>query len=181
MAGIFDGPKIEIVASSGMLSVTVRPRPHWAMALATLGADLLFASFLYDRWSVLPMPARVIWIWALVSTVLALVYQFSSEETIEIDAKKLTIRKGLHGWERTREYEIEACSELEWEQGREGSSPGLRCKVGWRPIRFGRPISGDEASEILSALQRVLPEVAQKICAYPGGKEHFITLGLNRG
>jgi len=180
MAGILDGSKVEVVASSGMLMVTVHPRPHWAIALATLGADLLCASFLYDRWPLLPVPIRVVWVWALVSTVPALIYQFLGEEIIEIDAKKLTIRKGIHGWERTREYQIEACTELEWEHGRKGSPSGLRCKVGWRPIRFGRHISENDANEILSALQRALPEVAQKICTYPGGGEHFITLGLNR-
>jgi len=59
MAGILDGPKVEMVATSGMLSVRVRPRPHWAVAIATLGADLLFAYFLYDRWSYFPIPVRV--------------------------------------------------------------------------------------------------------------------------
>lgn len=180
MAATLGGRKIEIVASSGMLSVIVHPQPHWAIAFATLAVDLLFASFLYDRWAVFPFPIRIVWISLLISSVPALIYQFSGEEIIEIDTKKLTIRKGIHGWEHKREYEIDTCSELEWEQGRKGSPSGLRCKVGWRPIRFGRPVSENDANEILSALQRVLPEVAQKICSYSGGRQHLITLGLDR-
>jgi len=70
-------------------------------------------------------------------------------------------------------------SNLEWEEGRKGGSY-LTCKVARWQIKFGNRLSENDANEILSALQRTLPDVAQKICAYPGGKEHFITLGLNR-
>ena len=68
-------------------------------------------------------------------------------------------------------------SNLEWEEGRKGGSY-LTCKVARWQIKFGNRLSENDANEILSALQRTLPDVLQKICAYPGGKEHFITLGL---
>jgi hypothetical protein len=179
MAGFFDGPQIDVVASSGMLCVTVHPRPHWQAGLAVLGGDVIFAAALYHFWSLAPSSIRVFWIIILLSTLLSSVYEFFGEEIIEIDSQKLTIRKGIHGWERKREYQINECSNLAWDAGRKGGSY-LTCKVGRWPIRFGSKLSENDANEILSALQRALPDVAQKICAYPGGKEHFITLGLNK-
>lgn len=97
----------------------------------------------------------------------------------ERNSTGLSIRKGIHGWERKREYQINECSNLEWDAGQKGGSY-LTCKVGRWPIKFGNRLSENDANEILSALQRTLPDVAQKLCTYPGGKEHFITLGLNK-
>jgi len=153
-----------------MLRVTVDPRPHWALGLTTLGVYLFFVSFLLERWSLIPTAMRVVWTCVLVSSVPMLVYQFLGEEIIEFDTQKMTIRKRIHGWEHMRQYQIESCKELKWEQGRSGRPPGLRCKVGWRPIRFGPHLSERDANEILSSLQRTLPEVAQKICAHPVGR-----------
>ena len=179
MTGFFDGPKVELTANSGMLCVTVHPRPHWLAGLVVLVGDLIFAAVLYQFWSLTPLSIRVFWIVILVSTLLSSVYEFFGEEIIEFDSPKLTIRKGIHGWERKREYQINECSELEWDAGRKGRSY-LTCKVGRWPKQFGNRLSENDASEILSALQRTLPDVAQKICAHPDAKEHFITLGLNR-
>jgi hypothetical protein len=178
ITGFFDGPKVDVLTSSGMLCVTVHPRPHWLVV--ALGFDVIFAAVLYYSWSSTPLFGRIIWMVILVSTLISSVYEFSGEEIIEIDSQRLTIRKGIHGWERVREYQIDECSNLEWDAGGEGCGSYLTCKVGRWPIRFGKGLSGDNATEILSALQRTLPDVAQKICAYPGGREHFITLGLNK-
>jgi hypothetical protein len=180
MAGIFRGPEIQIATSSGTLAVTVRPRPNWLMALLIFGAELWLAWVAYKQWPMSPPFLRAIWLWALVSSVPAIVYQFVGEEIIEIDAQKLTIRKGIHGWERKREFRIEECRELEWEEGGKGKHLGLQCKVGWRTVKFGDNLSEKDAIEIMTALQQTLPDVAQKICAYPGEKEHFLTLGLNK-
>lgn len=179
MTGFFDDPKVEVVASSGMLCVTVHPRPHWQAGLVAFGGDVIFAAILYHFWFFTPLSIRVIWIAILVSILLSSVYEFFGEEIIEIDSQKLTIRKGIHGWERKREYQINECNNLEWNAGRKGGSY-LTCKAGRWPIKFGNRLSENDANEILSALQRTLPDVAQKICAYPGRKEHFITLGLNK-
>src|SRR5207245_936813 len=104
MTGFFDGPKVDVVASSGMLCVTVHSRLHWLAGLAALGGDVIFGAFLYHSWSVTPFSIRVFWIFVLVSTFLSLPYQVFGEEIIEIDSQKLTVRKGIHGWERKREY-----------------------------------------------------------------------------
>jgi hypothetical protein len=169
--------KVELKASSGMLSVTVHPRPHWLTGLAGLGADIFLFAVLYHFWSLLPLSFRAFWLLILVSALLSSIYQFFGEEIIEFDSQKLVIRKGIHGWERKREYQISECSELEWDEGRKGRSY-LTCRVGRWPRQFGSGVSENDAIEILAALQRTLPEVAQKICAYSGGKRHFLTLGL---
>jgi len=115
----------------------------------------------------------------LVSSFVGLAYELLGEENIEINSRTLTIRKGIHGWERQREYQITECSDLRWEQGRKGTSY-LTCKAGRWPIHFGNRVSEEDSIKILSALQSTLPDVAQQICASPASKEHFITLGLNK-
>jgi hypothetical protein len=179
MTGFSGGRRVDIAASSGMLCVTINPRPHWLAGLGALGGDVFFVTILYHYWSLMPLSIRVFWIVILASMFLKSVYEFFGEEIIEFDSQKLTIRKGIHGWERKREYQISVCSNLEWAAGHKGGSY-LRCILGGSPIKFGNRISETDANEILSALQRTLPDVAQKICSYPGYKEHFITLGLSK-
>jgi hypothetical protein len=180
MSGIFAGPKIEINPSSGMISITVRSQTHWLIGVAGVGVEIFLAFFLHEKWSVFPLYFRIMWIWGLVSSAPALVYQFFGEEIIEFDAGKLTIRKGIHGWERKREYQVENCKKLEWQRARKNRSSGLRCKVGWRTITFAHNVSEDDTIKILTALQQVLPQVAQQIGVFPRGTEHFLTLGLGR-
>jgi hypothetical protein len=179
MTGFFDGPKIDVVASSGMLCVTIHPRPNLQAALAALGGDVIFPVVLYRVWSAIPFSIRIVWLALLPFILLSSVYEFFGEEIVEIDSQKLTIRKGIHGWERKREYQIDECSNLEWSAGRKGGSH-LTCKVGRWPITFAKRLSETDGDEIFLALQRTLPDVAQKICTSTGNKEHFITLGLRR-
>ena len=162
-----------------MLTVRIYPRTHWLAGLAALGVDAFFAIVLYHFWAVTPLFVRVFWILILASTVPTWVYQFSGEEIIEFDSQKLTVRKGIRGWERKREYQINECSNLQWHEGHKGNSY-LGGRVGRWPIQFGKELSENNANKILTALQRTLPDVAQKICSFPGYREHFITLGLNK-
>jgi hypothetical protein len=90
----------------------------------------------------------------------------------------MVIRKRVSGWERNREYDIRECRALEWDTGRRGHS-FLRCESGKRRITFGNKISEDDALDILTALQKALPEVAPVLCATKSGKEHFVRLGLD--
>jgi hypothetical protein len=168
-----------MVAGSGMLSVTIHPRRDWHAGIAALTWDAMFIVILYQFWSRMPFSFRVFWIAILAATSLSLVYEFLGQEILEFDSQKLTIRKGVHGWERKRECPIERCSNLGWGQGRKGG-PYLALSVGRRLIKFGKGLSEGAANEILTALQRALPDVAQKLCSYPGSKEHFVTLGLNK-
>jgi hypothetical protein len=132
----------------------------------------------YQVWSVIPLSIRIIWLALLPLILLSSAYEFFGEEIIEIDSRKPTIRKGIHGWERKREYQIDECGNPEWSTRRKGGSQ-LTCKVGRWPITFAKRLSETDAGEISSALQRTLPDVAQKICTSTGGKEHFITLDLH--
>jgi hypothetical protein len=179
MTGFFDGPKVDVVATSGILCVTIHPRLNWQAAVAALGGDVIFAVVLYQAWSATPLSIRIVWLALLPFILLSTVYEFFGEEIIEIDSQKFTIRKGIHGWERKREYQIDECSNLEWSAGRKGGSH-LTCKVGRWPIVFAKKLSEADADKIFLALQQTLPDVAQKICASTGNKEHFITLGLHR-
>ena len=179
MTKFFDGPKVDVVTGSGMLCVTIHPRPNWPMGLAALGSDVIFAALLYHVWSITPLSIRIVWLALLPLVLLSSAYEFFGEEVVEIDSQKIVIRKGIHGWERKRDYQIDDCCNLEWSAGRKGGSH-LTCKVGRWPITFAKGISETDADEIFSALQRTLTAVAQKTCASTGGKEHFITLGLRR-
>jgi hypothetical protein len=178
MTELFDGPKIDVVAACGVLSVTIRPRRHWRAALVGLGFDVILAVVLYKLWPVTPLSIRVFWLALLPFIVWNSAYEFLGQETVEIDSQKLTIRKGIHGWERKRKYQIGECSNLEWKAGRKGK-PHLTCRVRRWPIAFAKGLSKAEADKIFLALQQILPDVAQKICAATGNKEHFITLGLH--
>ena len=178
MAGFFDGPKVDVVASSGMVSVTVHPTPNWQAGLAAVVGDILIAGLLYEYWPITGFFMRAIWIFVMASTVLGLVYQLLGEEVIEIDSRNLTIHKGIHGWERTREYQISRCSDLEWKVGRGASRLSLKVS-GW-PKTFAKNISEADADKVLSAIQQTLPDVARQICANPDAKKHFITLGLSK-
>jgi hypothetical protein len=89
------------------------------------------------------------------------------------------ICKDIRGWEQMREYEIKECRELEWMEPLEGTPQRLQFKIGWRTITVGKSLTENQAIQIFTALQQTLPNVAQKLCSYPEGKKHFITLGLS--
>jgi hypothetical protein len=183
MAGIvpekWSARTCDVVAGSGMLRVTIHPRRDWQVGLWALAWDAFFIVILCQFWSRLPFSFRVIWIAVLVAALLSEVHEFLAEEILEFDSQKLTICKGAHGWERRREYPIEQCSDLGWRTGRR-SGPYLALSVGRRSVKFGKDLSEDAANEILTALQRALPDVAQKMCSCPGSREHFVTLRLNK-
>jgi hypothetical protein len=172
--------KIGIVASSGILRVTVPPRRSWLLIVAAIAADVVFVAMVYSGWSQMPLWLRLFIIWVMVSGVLGLIYELSETQIMEFDALRFTVCKDMHGWERKHEYQVTDCSELEWAPASKGRSAGLQCKIGWRTVMLGKDMSEDEAVEVLTALQASLPGVAQKLCSYPNSKDHFITLGLGR-
>jgi hypothetical protein len=172
--------KIEIVASSGILRLTVPPRESWFLIFFVIAMDVAFVVMAYKSWAHMSLWVHIVFVWAIISGVLALVYQLAVTQIIEFDALRLTVRKDIHGWERKQEYQIANCSELEWVPASEDRSAGLQCKIGWRKVIVGKDLSEDEVVEILTALQQNLPDVAQKLCSYPNTKDHFITLGLGR-
>ena len=133
----------------------------------------------YRNWGSMSQLFRVLFISGTLSGAAALMFQLSGTEIIEISSEKLTVRKGIHGWERKREYSIKECRELQWMQGAEDTPQSLQFKNAWRTVTLGENLSEDQAIEILTALQQSVPEAAQQLCSYPDGKKHFITLGLS--
>ena len=123
---------------------------------------------------------HVLFIWGFVTASLALIYQLSVTQVIEFDSQRITVCKEIRGWERKEEYRVEDCSELEWSEGSEHQPAMLRCKADRRTVKVCEDLSEDESIEILTALQRRLPDVAQKLCSYPRSKEHFLTLGIGK-
>ena len=172
--------KIRIVSSSGTLRVTISPRRFWLLILLEITTFLVGVRWVYGSWTRISMLFHVLFIWGFVSAALALIYQLSVTQVVEFDSHGMTLCKEIHGWERKKEYNIEECSELEWSEGSEGERGALTCKVGRRTVEVCRDVSEVESMEILTALQRSLPDVAQRVCSYPGVKEHFLTLGLDK-
>jgi hypothetical protein len=172
--------RIGIVSSSGMLRVTIPPRRSWLLILLEIAVFLVGAIWVYGLWARMSLLLQALFIWALLSASIALIYQLSVTQVIEFDSQRMMVCREVHGWDRRKEYKIEECSELEWSEGSEHQPAALKCKVGWRTVRVCEDVSEDESVEILTALQRSLPEVAQRVCSYPTFKEHFLTLGLDK-
>jgi hypothetical protein len=170
------GAEIDIVAASGVLRVTVRPKPHWLWMLFEAAFLVVFGGYALRYWAAMAVMSKVLFVWVIGGAVVAWFYQLSGSEVVEFDANGIRIRKDILGWERLREYRIEDCRSLEPHVQGEGDAYGLQCKVGWRTIRFAEHISEDQANEVLSALQRELPDVAGKLEASP---TNFTTLDLN--
>jgi hypothetical protein len=168
--------RIEIITSSGLLRVIIRPSLHWFWALVELGGIVFFAQFTARNWHTLSGFSRLLLLFGLGFAALSLIYVQTGREIIEFAPQRLTIVKDMHGWERKKEYGIEDCTELQVHDGSESHHNGLECKVKWRRITFGRNISENEAAEILAALQTTLPAVAKKLCSF---QEHFTTLRLS--
>lgn len=173
--------KVEVLAVSGMVRVTVQPQASILILLLEALGILIFWGVTIQRWTRFSLLMRAIFVWADISAVIGLFYQLSGSEEIEFDAEKLTIKKSIVVWESKREYPVESCSELEWRaSSRENRGCALQCKVGWRTIRFAEYTSENQATEILIALQQHLPDVFRKMGAMPGlGKSHFTTLDLS--
>ena len=105
--------KIDIVASSGILRVTVPPRRPWFLILATIATDLAFLAMIHNSWAQMPLWFQIFIIWVFVSSGIGLVFQLSVTQIIELDSLRLKVCKDFHGWERKREYEVADCSDLE--------------------------------------------------------------------
>jgi vacuolar-type H+-ATPase subunit I/STV1 len=174
------GTRIGIISSSGMLRVTIPPRRSWLLILMGIAVFFVGAIWVYGLWAKVSLLFHVLFMWGFVSALLALIYQLSVTQVIEFDSQRITVCKEIHGWERKKEYRVEDCSELEWSEGSEHQPPMLKCKADWRTVKVCEDLSEDESIEILTALQRSLPDVAQKICSYPKSKEHFLTLGIGK-
>lgn len=169
---------VETNVLSGALHVTVRPSPRpWlllfeAMLIAAFAASSFRARAGISRLEnilsgVVVVGAAVGWFEQL----------FGFSQVIEFDTKHLRIRTETLGWERTKEYPIEQCTDLQL-QNRSGDPHGLQCRIGWRTIEFGNYLSEEQATEVIAALQDVLPEITPKLLPSVDISRHFTKLGL---
>jgi hypothetical protein len=160
--------------------VTVHRNPQWLLVLLEAALIFGFSGYFFRAWHGLSFITRAIFLWGEIAGIIGWVYQLTGSEIIEFSSQKLTIRKDILVWQRIRENRIEDCSALGVHEQSEGDNYALQCKVRWRTIRFGQYLSESQAIEVLTALQRELPDVAQKLGTSTEGKKHFLTLGLSQ-
>jgi hypothetical protein len=95
---IFDyEPRVEITAGSGVLRVTIEPKPSAFLMVLEAAGILLFSSFTVRQWSNLPLPWRVLLIWGEACAVVGWFYQLSGSEEVLFDPQKLSRRKNALG------------------------------------------------------------------------------------
>jgi hypothetical protein len=171
--------RLEATIASGGLRVTVQLMPSRALLLFELAVMATF-SFLWIRsWGKTSSVDRVLFVVVLVAAIGGWLEQlFGFSEVIEIDAKQIRIRKERFGWERTKEYPANECSDLKL-QDEAGSPHGLEFRFGrWRTIEFGDALSPEQAVEVIAALQDGLPEVAQRLLASVDVSQQVTKLNL---
>jgi len=152
-------PKMEMIVGSGFLRVSVRPSQHWAPLTFQAVTGAVFAALVFSARSRM---SSLEFLFATLSVLGVVVAWFGRlfgwEEVFEFDAKHLRIRNEVFGWDRTREYPIVECSDLE-PQDLTGHPHGFQCRLGRRTIEFGDYLSEQQGIEVLSALERALPEI----------------------
>ena len=173
-------PKVEIVAASGRLRVTIQPKPSLFLMLFEAAGIIVCLVIAIREWSVLSYLLRALLAWVECSTVVAWFYQLSGSEEVEFDSQKLTVRKNTFAWQGTKEYSVLDCRELEWEAPSKHERQGLKCKSGWRTIHFGDYVSEVQANQIMTALQETLPDVFRTMGPMPSFGKSFVTLGLSK-
>jgi len=154
---------MEILVLSGSLRIVVRPSPKLLSMLFQAAVIALFGFLSLRPWQTEPLLVRIAAIAVLIGGIAGWFAQlFGFSEEIEFDQKSLRVRTETFGWERTREYPIEQCSDLQV-QDLTGDPHGLQCRIGWRTIEFGDYLSEQQAIEVLRALQDALPDVVPKL------------------
>lgn len=78
---------IEVLAGSGMLRVTINPKPTWLEVLVEAIKIALVSSWVVRGWASFSLVYKAFFAWVAVSTLFALLYQFSGFEVIEINRK----------------------------------------------------------------------------------------------
>jgi hypothetical protein len=173
--------KTEIAFMSGVLRVTI----DHSVSVLRVAFDAGIAAWVFRgvfrTWPTSSLFMRALYVFAALSVFADMAYQIWGSETLEFGPEGLTIRTSYFGWERVRQYALDKCAELSWrsDDDREDER-ALECKVGWKKVRFGRYLSQTQAWEVLSELQRYLPDVAQKMGMSLGDrKSHVTRLGLS--
>lgn len=173
--------KMEVAYISGALRVTIEHEISPVRLLLDAAILVWIVWGEWGSWGRHTLVSRAIFVLVTIGALVDLAYQLTGSEALEFSPQGLKIQFNYFGWERIREFPIEKCSQLSWQpdESRQGEY-ALGCKVGWRKIRFGKYLNQTQAWEILSELQKYLPNVAQKM-GMSGGQEksHYTRLGLS--
>jgi hypothetical protein len=155
---------VEIVAVSGTLQITIRPRLRWWILALEFALLAVFVYQTKTTWPKMELISKVLFVWVEVAAVVGILYEISGSEVIEFTSDRLIIRKEVLGYPRTSEHPLDKCSDLQV-NGQNRGQKGLQRKIGWRTTHFGKYLSEEQAIQIIVELQRSLPEVSAKIGA----------------
>jgi hypothetical protein len=179
--GLFaDRAEVEIVVASGVLRISVHPRPRPVSLVMTAAAIVFFGAISVLSWRQSTLLERILESVVVLGGVFGWFQQFSgSEEEIEIGERGIRISREIFGWNKTSEFPIEQCSDLDL-QTDNGDSRQLQFRLGkWRTIECGSYMSKDQAEKVLDTLADSLPEVARKLLSSLDITKHWTTLNLN--
>jgi hypothetical protein len=172
---------VEIVPISGVLRITVRTKPDIFAAVVDVVVMSACVWMVSRSFTSLPRIEQILIALAIGSGVAGIIEVLQHRESvIEFGSEKLMIRRSVMGLMRTSEYAVQKCSELTWREPNDEDRNALECKVGFRTVRFGSGLSEKQAQDILAALQKHFPDVAQKMGVSSGmWKSHVTQLGLS--
>jgi len=171
-------PQIGMSFSSGILRVTIRPSQRWFIVFVGVAVPFLILAVFLPRWHEFPLFARAGVIVALIADLGLLIFKLSGIEIIEFSQRVLAVTKEIRGWERRREYLVEVCREMQWDEGSEDEPRGIKCKAENQWIRFAAEVSENQANEIFVEVQKELPDVAAFLFSFPEERSRFLRLGL---
>jgi len=173
--------KVEITPISGVLRVTIASEPNLHGAAVEIGWLAVFFWFSARSFLNLPRIWQGLIAFSAATTVVG-VFQMTqhSERLIEFGKEKVKMGRVVLGFERMAEYAVEKCSQLTWREPDSEDRSVLEFKYGFRKIRCGVGLSVQQGQEVLAALQKHFPEVAQKMGMSSGSETaHFTQLGLS--
>lgn len=180
MSFFADGADVELAVTSGVLRVSVRPRPTLARLLITAATIAVVALMSALVWRQTALIERIAEIAVILGAIFAWFQQLSgSEEEIEIGERGIRISTDIFGWSRVSEFPIEQCSDLKLQTSKEDSHQ-LQFRLGkWRTIDFGNYMSKEQAERVLDKLADSLPEIARKLLPSLDITKHWTTLNLD--
>jgi hypothetical protein len=180
MGLLADNAEVESLTTSGVLRAKVRSQPVLGGLLITAVVIVGFVAISASGWRHAGLLARIAEIIGAFGAVFAWFQQLSgSAEEIEIGERGIRIDREVFGWNKTSEYPLHQCSDLDLQTNKEDSRR-LQFRFGrWRTIEFGDHISEEQATKILDALADSMPEIARKLLPSLDVTKHWTTLNLN--
>src|SRR5438552_80138 len=108
--------EVEIVNTSGVLRVTIRPKFNAIMIISEVAAVAVWVYFGWERELAWSLIERIFLGCAALGTITTFAYQLTGSEQIELSDESLRVIKSMIGWSRMREYRMRECTMLEWRE-----------------------------------------------------------------